>query len=64
MLVTTSPFDLAGIPNTLNVISNIPFFFVGVTGLILCHYKDYFRLRCSTEALYTVLFTVLSLVET
>ncbi|XP_039850870.1 uncharacterized protein LOC120709324 [Panicum virgatum] len=36
-----------GIPNTLNVISNTPFFFVGVTGLILCHYKDYFRLRGS-----------------
>ncbi|RCV29164.1 hypothetical protein SEVIR_5G468500v4 [Setaria viridis] len=38
-----------GIPNTLNVISNIPFFFVGVTGLILCHYKDYFRLSSQGE---------------
>ncbi|TVU36912.1 hypothetical protein EJB05_18867, partial [Eragrostis curvula] len=34
-----------GIPNTLNVISNIPFLFVGITGLVLCHYNDYFRLR-------------------
>ncbi|CAL4959315.1 unnamed protein product [Urochloa decumbens] len=38
-----------GIPNTLNVISNIPFFFVGVAGLILCHYKDYFRLSSQGE---------------
>ncbi|KAL6853383.1 hypothetical protein ACP4OV_019412 [Aristida adscensionis] len=38
-----------GIPNTLNVISNIPFFFVGITGLILCHYKDYFRLSSELQ---------------
>ncbi|CAO1941030.1 unnamed protein product [Urochloa humidicola] len=38
-----------GIPNTLNVISNTPFFFVGVAGLILCHYKDYFRLSSQGE---------------
>ncbi|XBI22701.1 hypothetical protein VPH35_063693 [Triticum aestivum] len=28
------------IPNTLNVISNIPFLSVGLTGLILCHYNS------------------------
>ncbi|PNT73647.1 hypothetical protein BRADI_2g61534v3 [Brachypodium distachyon] len=41
-----------GIPNTLNVVSNIPFFFVGVVGLILCHYKNYFRL-CSQGELWS-----------
>jgi hypothetical protein len=45
-----------GIPNTLNVISNIPFFFVGVTGLILCHYKDYFRLSSQGELWSWTLF--------
>ncbi|XP_037415935.1 uncharacterized protein LOC119278702 isoform X2 [Triticum dicoccoides] len=33
-----------GIPNTLNVISTIPLFFVGLAGLILSHCKSYFRL--------------------
>ncbi|XP_051228472.1 uncharacterized protein [Lolium perenne] len=41
-----------GIPNTLNVISNIPFLFVGLAGLILCHYKNYFRL-CSQGELWS-----------
>ncbi|CAO2167808.1 unnamed protein product [Urochloa humidicola] len=45
-----------GIPNTLNVISNIPFFFVGVAGLILCHYKDYFRLSSQGELWSWTLF--------
>ncbi|XP_037417063.1 uncharacterized protein LOC119280261 [Triticum dicoccoides] len=40
------------IPNTLNVISNIPFLFVGLAGLILCHYKNYFRL-CSQGELWS-----------
>ncbi|KAI5001760.1 uncharacterized protein LOC123445607 [Hordeum vulgare subsp. vulgare] len=41
-----------GIPNTLNVLSNIPFLFVGLAGLILCHYKNYFRL-CSQGELWS-----------
>uniref|UniRef100_A0A0D9VAM0 Ceramidase n=1 Tax=Leersia perrieri TaxID=77586 RepID=A0A0D9VAM0_9ORYZ len=45
-----------GIPNTLNVISNIPFFFVGVAGLILCHYKNYFRLNSQGELWSWTLF--------
>ncbi|KAL5227274.1 hypothetical protein ABZP36_015539 [Zizania latifolia] len=47
-----------GIPNTLNVISNIPFFFVGVVGLILCHYKNYFRLNSQGELWSWTLFFV------
>ncbi|XP_064969951.1 uncharacterized protein LOC135615417 isoform X3 [Musa acuminata AAA Group] len=38
-----------GIPNTLNVISNIPFLFVGIVGLTLCFYRNYFRLRLQGE---------------
>ncbi|CAM0885719.1 unnamed protein product [Alopecurus aequalis] len=38
-----------GIPNTLDVLSNIPFLFVGLAGLILCHYKNYFRLWHSDD---------------
>ncbi|XP_052140019.1 uncharacterized protein LOC127759841 [Oryza glaberrima] len=45
-----------GIPNTLNVISNIPFFFVGVVGLVLCHYKNYFRLNSQGELWSWTLF--------
>ncbi|AQK98067.1 hypothetical protein Zm00014a_006964 [Zea mays] len=45
-----------GIPNTLNVISNIPFFFVGVTGLILCHFNNYFRLSSQGELWSWTLF--------
>lgn len=47
-----------GIPNTLNVISNIPFFFVGVAGLILCHYKNYFSLNSHGELWSWTLFFV------
>ncbi|WOL15065.1 hypothetical protein Cni_G23846 [Canna indica] len=42
---------IPGIPYTLNVISNIPFLFVGVIGLILCFYNDYFKLRLEGEVL-------------
>ncbi|TVU36964.1 hypothetical protein EJB05_18923 [Eragrostis curvula] len=45
-----------GIPNTLNVISNIPFLFVGITGLVLCHYNDYFRLSSQGELWSWTLF--------
>ncbi|KAF3337293.1 Ceramidase [Carex littledalei] len=40
---------LFGIPNTLNVISNIPFFFVGIIGLVLCYWKNYFQLSLQGE---------------
>ncbi|KAL3538548.1 hypothetical protein ACH5RR_001914 [Cinchona calisaya] len=38
-----------GIPNFLNVVSNFPFFVIGVIGLILCYYRNYFRLRAQGE---------------
>ncbi|KAJ6700652.1 hypothetical protein OIU74_012076 [Salix koriyanagi] len=38
-----------GIPNTLNVVSNFPFLVIGVIGLILCHYRNYFQLRLPGE---------------
>ncbi|KAK9096061.1 hypothetical protein Sjap_021558 [Stephania japonica] len=38
-----------GIPNASNVISNFPFFIVGVTGLILCYYGNYFKLSLDGE---------------
>ncbi|XP_072953860.1 uncharacterized protein [Typha angustifolia] len=38
-----------GIPNTLNVISNIPFLFVGIAGLVLCYRGNYFRLSLQGE---------------
>ncbi|KAH7671178.1 Alkaline ceramidase protein [Dioscorea alata] len=38
-----------GIPNTLNVISNFPFLVVGLVGLVLCHYGNYFRLSLEGE---------------
>ncbi|KAJ0973258.1 hypothetical protein J5N97_021217 [Dioscorea zingiberensis] len=38
-----------GIPNTLNVISNFPFLLVGIVGLVLCHYGNYFSLRLEGE---------------
>ncbi|GJR82173.1 senescence associated protein [Tanacetum coccineum] len=44
------PMCLAsGIPNALNVISNVPFFIVGVIGLILCYYKNFFKLSLKGE---------------
>ncbi|KAJ6947710.1 hypothetical protein NC651_002167 [Populus alba x Populus x berolinensis] len=38
-----------GIPNTLNVVSNFPFLVIGVIGLVLCHYRNYFQLRLPGE---------------
>ncbi|GMN58908.1 hypothetical protein TIFTF001_028012 [Ficus carica] len=38
-----------GIPNTLNVVSNFPFLVIGVTGLVLCYYGNYFRLSLQGE---------------
>ncbi|XP_057530516.1 uncharacterized protein LOC130808960 [Amaranthus tricolor] len=38
-----------GIPNMLNVISNIPFLVIGLIGLVLCHYRNYFKLSLQGE---------------
>lgn len=38
-----------GIPNMLNVISNVPFLVIGIIGLILCHYGNYFKLSLQGE---------------
>lgn len=40
-----------GIPNTLNVVSNFPFLIIGITGLILCHHGNYFKLSLQGETL-------------
>ncbi|KAI5001917.1 hypothetical protein ZWY2020_026567 [Hordeum vulgare] len=50
-----------GIPNTLNVVSVIPFFFVGLAGLILNHCESYFR-PCSQRAFYALFFAGVSVV--
>lgn len=66
LVISTTPRDVdchefadqrtlfLGIPNTLNVVSTIPFFFVGLTGLILKHCKSYYRL-CEQGGLYALL---------
>ncbi|GAB4848134.1 hypothetical protein Ancab_002800 [Ancistrocladus abbreviatus] len=41
--------EFFGIPNTLNVISNFPFLVVGLIGLILCYYGNYFKLSLQGE---------------
>ncbi|KAH6777384.1 senescence associated gene 18 protein [Perilla frutescens var. frutescens] len=38
-----------GIPNALNVISNFPFLVVGIVGLVLCYYGNYFKLSLPGE---------------
>ncbi|GAU24361.1 hypothetical protein TSUD_390700 [Trifolium subterraneum] len=38
-----------GIPNALNVISNFPFLIIGLIGLVLCHYGNYFKLSLQGE---------------
>lgn len=35
----------------LNVVSNFPFFVIGAIGLVLCYYRNYFRLRTQGELL-------------
>ncbi|KAJ4739644.1 hypothetical protein LUZ62_000388 [Rhynchospora pubera] len=45
-----------GISNTLNVISNIPFFFVGIIGLVLCYWRNYFQLSLQGELVGWTLF--------
>ncbi|XP_057976480.1 uncharacterized protein LOC131163761 [Malania oleifera] len=41
--------EFFGIPNMLNVVSNFPFLVLGVVGLVLCHYGNYFRLSLQGE---------------
>ncbi|PPD89861.1 hypothetical protein GOBAR_DD13208 [Gossypium barbadense] len=41
--------EFFGIPNTLNVISNFPFLVIGVIGLVLCFYKNYFKFSLQGE---------------
>ncbi|XP_022896960.1 uncharacterized protein LOC111410715 [Olea europaea var. sylvestris] len=41
--------EFFGIPNTLNVISNFPFLIIGLIGLILCYFRNYFKLRLQGE---------------
>ncbi|KAM6581056.1 hypothetical protein CsatA_004830 [Cannabis sativa] len=39
------------IPNALNVISNFPFLVIGLIGLVLCYYRNYFKLSLEGELL-------------
>ncbi|XP_023734995.1 uncharacterized protein LOC111882854 [Lactuca sativa] len=41
--------EFFGIPNFLNVISNVPFFIVGVIGLMLCYHRNFFKLSLQGE---------------
>eukprot|EP00257_Ricinus_communis_P009963 XP_002529266.2 uncharacterized protein LOC8285161 [Ricinus communis] len=41
--------EFFGIPNTLNVVSNFPFLVIGVVGLVLCFYGNYFKLSLQGE---------------
>ncbi|PPS14670.1 hypothetical protein GOBAR_AA05936 [Gossypium barbadense] len=41
--------EFFGIPNMLNVISNFPFLVIGVIGLVLCFYKNYFKFSLQGE---------------
>ncbi|KMZ63281.1 Alkaline phytoceramidase (APHC) [Zostera marina] len=52
-----------GIPNTLDVISNIPFFVIGIIGLVLCYRENYFHLRLQGELYgWTIFFVGVALV--
>ncbi|XP_065635689.1 uncharacterized protein LOC112015901 [Quercus suber] len=41
--------EFFGIPNTLNVVSNFPFLVIGVIGLVLRYYRNYFKLSMQGE---------------
>nr|GME04483.1 Alkaline ceramidase [Ipomoea batatas] len=41
--------EFFGIPNALNVISNFPFFVIGLIGLVLCYHMNYFKLSLQGE---------------
>ncbi|CAJ1938199.1 unnamed protein product [Sphenostylis stenocarpa] len=38
-----------GIPNALNVISNLPFMVIGLIGLVLCHRRNHFNISLEGE---------------
>ncbi|KAH9625214.1 hypothetical protein KSS87_003594 [Heliosperma pusillum] len=38
-----------GIPNALDVVSNFPFLVIGIVGLVLCFYGNYFKLSLKGE---------------
>ncbi|KAF8013977.1 hypothetical protein BT93_I1748 [Corymbia citriodora subsp. variegata] len=50
--------EFFGIPNTLNVVSNFPFLVVGLVGLVLCYYGNYFKLSLRGELLGWTCFFV------
>lgn len=50
--------EFFGIPNTLNVVSNFPFLVVGLVGLVLCYYGNYFMLSSQGELLGWTCFFV------
>lgn len=50
--------EFFGIPNALNVISNFPFLVIGLVGLVLCHYRNYFKLRLQGEVWGWTLFFI------
>ncbi|KAK4789732.1 hypothetical protein SAY86_017036 [Trapa natans] len=50
--------EFFGIPNFLNVVSNFPFLVVGLIGLVLCYYGNYFKLSLQGELLGWTCFFV------
>ncbi|KAK4743268.1 hypothetical protein SAY87_001269 [Trapa incisa] len=50
--------EFFGIPNFLNVVSNFPFLVVGLIGLVLCYYGNYFKLSLQGEILGWTCFFV------
>ncbi|KAK4777630.1 hypothetical protein SAY87_017817 [Trapa incisa] len=50
--------EFLGIPNFLNVVSNFPFLVVGLIGLVLCYYGNYFKLSLQGELLGWTCFFV------
>ncbi|KAG8646138.1 hypothetical protein MANES_10G126350v8 [Manihot esculenta] len=51
-----------GTPNTLNVVSNLPFLFIGVIGFVLCHHGNYFKLTWKVSFGVTCFFLVVAAV--
>ncbi|KAJ8898702.1 hypothetical protein K2173_004736 [Erythroxylum novogranatense] len=49
--------EFLGIANTLNVISNFPFFIVGVIGFTHLYHRNYFKLRVSLLKTWKICWT-------
>ncbi|XP_010242820.1 PREDICTED: uncharacterized protein LOC104587065 [Nelumbo nucifera] len=47
-----------GIPNTLDVVSNVPFLIAGIIGLVVCYRGNYFRLSLQGELLAWTIFYI------